>query len=214
MNPDLIRNYKPRDVIYSQDDLDSYIPAAVIILIHKRSDKVLFMLRSNRLEKHRGQVGLPGGHIETGESPRAAALREALEETGLHPDSVEVIGEIDRLQTFTKFFIHTFVGYWDQAEPLEADPREVEQLFEVPLSYLLDEKNCRREVWTRGELSKEIYFWDYDGFTIWGVTGEILSFLYRIIKGVDLSSILPVSESRMEEFAGGIPREDGNHPGH
>ena len=91
------------------------------------------------LKDHAGQVSLPGGRLADGESVAEAALREASEEVGLTPESVEVIGTLDRFLTGTGFTITPVVGIVaDPTFVATPDPREVAGVFEVPLTLILD----------------------------------------------------------------------------
>ena len=199
LNPELLKNiegYTPSDLIYNPDK--KLTPAAVMILIHRRSQEVLFIVRSEHVGKHRGQIGLPGGKVESSETPLEAGLRESREEIGLRPDSIEVIGPIDRLQTITDFLVHPFVALWEQEEPLVLDKREINATFSVPLEFLLNPANIRREYWERNLEGRDVFFWQFHEHMIWGVTGDILESLYRVIKGESLKDILDLSPSRMD----------------
>ena len=198
INLDTIKQYRPGSIIF--DSTIELTPASVMILIHRTRNTVLFIERSNTVKTHRGQVGLPGGSIEKSESPLEAAYRETREEIGLEQNAIEVVGEIDALQTNTDYLVYPFIGLWETDERLVKDEREVSDIFEVDLEFLLDHTNCRRESWSLNGFFMNMFFWEYNGHTIWGVTGLILATFFRIIKGKELIELTPLSESREKDL--------------
>ena len=107
---------------------------------------LLFTRRTETLARHSGQMSFPGGRSEAGDfSPVETALRETFEETGIAPGFVTVAGYLDRYLTGTGFDIQPVVGVLAEGFTLKPDPREVAQVFEVPLAFLLDPANRRRE---------------------------------------------------------------------
>ena len=131
--------------------------------------------RAAHLKDHAGQVSLPGGRITTGESPAAAALREAHEEVGLAPASVEVIGSLDELLTGTGFTITPVVGFVSDAEFVAVpDPREVAGVFEVPLAVILDRGAMSAGYFERHGSRFLTYELLYGGRRIWGATAAVL----------------------------------------
>ena len=195
---DAFRAYEP--AIVSTDGPASLKPAAVLIAIQERTQGVLFVQRSEDLRAHGGQIGFPGGRIEAGEQPFAAALREADEEVGLASESVQYVGALDPMSTFSGYLIHPFVSTWNQRAPLVADGAEIESHFEVPADFLLEPENCRMETWTRDARERELFFWEYEGRTIWGVTGELLAAFFKIATGQPLASLALRAPSRQDEF--------------
>ena len=101
-------------------------------------------LRTEDLRHHAGQVSFPGGRIEAGDAdPVAAALREAHEEIGLAPAKIEPLGYLDPFDTISGFHVYPVVARIDPGYRPVRDPREVADVFEVPLDYLLDASNIR-----------------------------------------------------------------------
>jgi len=159
-------------------------PASVLVPIvtHGAGLTVLFTQRTAQLRAHSGQVSFPGGRAEPGDaSPQFTALRETHEEIGLAPERVEVLALMPEYLTRTGYRVTPVVGL--VAPPLELvpDPREVDEVFEVPLAFLLDPANHQRE--TRELAGKTVGFWvmQYQRHRIWGATAGMLVNLYRML---------------------------------
>lgn len=151
-------------------------PAAVLIPVVGDSEPfVYFTRRSDSLRHHAGQISFPGGRVEARDtSIRAAALREAQEEIGLHPAAVQVLGELPPYRTGTGFVITPFVGWVAPGTTVLADGREVAHLFGVPLIHALDHRQFRLHRRERDGREYDVYSIDYDGHHIWGATAGIL----------------------------------------
>ena len=166
------------------DLLDSPLrtPAAVLVPIVRRGDgrSVLFTRRTDDMRTHAGQVSFPGGRIEDGDDgPVAAALRETEEETGIARALIRPIGFLDCFETISGFGVTPVVAEVDGGYRLMPDPREVAEVFEVPLAFLLDRANLlRSEIDWRGR-RREIFEYGYDGRRIWGATAAMLVNLLR-----------------------------------
>ena len=160
-------------------------PAAVLIGLVGRSDGPALLLtqRTDHLRDHAGQICFPGGRIEAGDAgPTAAALREAEEEIGLDPERVGVLGELPTYRTITGFRIHPVVGWVSLPFTPRPDPYEVAEVFEVPLHFVLDPENHRRQSYRRGALTRGYYVLPYQGRFIWGATAGILVNLARVLR--------------------------------
>lgn len=152
-------------------------PAAVLVGVVERPSgpTVLLTRRTEHLRDHAGQISFPGGRIEPGDaSPAAAARREAEEEIGLDPATVEVLGELVPYDTVTGFRIHPVVAWLQPPLGLRLDPFEVAEIFEVPLRFVADPANQRRHSYRRGALTRGYYVLYYQGRFIWGATAGIL----------------------------------------
>ena len=159
-------------------------PAAVLLGLIERPAglTLLFTERSLDLKDHPGQVSFPGGRIETGDDgPVAAAIREAEEEVGMDRCLISVAGCLDDLLTVTGFLVTPVVAFVDSAYRPVADGREVAEVFEVPLNYLLDERNIRTTRRERLGTRIRVYEVDYEGHRIWGATASILVQFLTII---------------------------------
>jgi 8-oxo-dGTP pyrophosphatase MutT (NUDIX family) len=155
-------------------------PAAVLIpVIDRRMPTVLLTQRTAELASHAGQVAFPGGKIDpSDESPVAAALREAREETGLAPTLVEPIGYLDLYLTFSGFRILPTVARVKPDFTLAINPREVVETFEVPLEFLMTPENHQRKTRDWNGLQRDYYAIPFENRYIWGITAGILRNLY------------------------------------
>jgi 8-oxo-dGTP pyrophosphatase MutT (NUDIX family) len=159
-------------------------PAAVLVPLIDRPDEltVLFTQRTSHLAHHAGQVSFPGGHIEPQDGgPTETALREAEEEVGLDRRRVNVIGHLDTYITRTGFMVTPVVGVVTPPFDLKPDPHEVAEIFEVPLSFLLNRENHQRCTAEFEGVTR--YFWaiPYGRHFIWGATAGMLINLCEIL---------------------------------
>jgi 8-oxo-dGTP pyrophosphatase MutT (NUDIX family) len=160
-------------------------PAAVLVgLVDREGGPALLLTqRTEHLRDHAGQICFPGGRIEPDDaSAAAAALREAGEEIGLDPARVAIIGQLPPYQTVTGFRIDPVVGWISPPFELRPDPYEVAEAFEVPLHFVLDPENHRRQSYRRGPVTRAYYVLPYQGRFIWGATAGILVNLARVLR--------------------------------
>ena len=187
-SPDLSPESLPRGD-HDLNDRDMYpalplVSAAVLVPIvtHPAGLSVLFTLRTPHLSAHAGQVSFPGGRLEPGDADEAAAaLRETAEEIGLRQDRIRLVGRLDTYVTRTGFRIYPLVGFVTPPLALVPDPQEVADVFEVPLDFLIDPANRRRE--SRLYQGRERFFWaiPYDGRYIWGATAGMVVNLSELL---------------------------------
>lgn len=159
-------------------------PAALLIALLPAEDgpRILLTRRTDHLKDHAGQIAFPGGRIEPEDpDPVAAALREAEEEIGLDPRRVEVLGQIARYRTRTGFSIHPVVGWVEPPATFRPDPFEVAEVFDVPLAYVLDPANHRRDAIERDGRRREFWVVPWQNRYIWGATAGILVNLARLV---------------------------------
>ena len=161
------------------------VPAAVLVPIvaHPDEPAVLLTLRSPRLSSHAGQVSFPGGRIEDGETPEAAAVREAAEEVGLDPRLPELIGRLPEHRTGTGFHVTPVVALVPPPLALSPDPAEVAEAFELPLSTVLDPAAPERRSGEFRGRRREFWVWPHERHYIWGATAAILVNLARVLRG-------------------------------
>jgi 8-oxo-dGTP pyrophosphatase MutT (NUDIX family) len=155
--------------------------AAVLIPVVDRGPEatVLLTRRADRLKSHSGQVAFPGGRIDPEDaSPEAAALRETVEEIGLEADFIEIIGRMPDYVSGSGFRIAPVLGVVRPGFMLTINEDEVDDAFEVPLSFLMDPANHRRESRVWQEQERFFYTMPYGERYIWGVTAGIIRTLY------------------------------------
>jgi 8-oxo-dGTP pyrophosphatase MutT (NUDIX family) len=163
-------------------------PASVLLALLDRSSgpTVLFTERAAHLKDHAGQVSLPGGRLAPGETAAEAALREAYEEVGLEPATVDVIGSLDGFLTGTGFTITPVVGIVNNAQfAAIPDPREVAGVFEVPLTIVLDRTAMNVGYFERHGSRLLTYELLYGGRRIWGATAAVLRNFQDVILDED-----------------------------
>lgn len=156
--------------------------AAVLVPIVTRPEElsVLFTRRTAHLRAHSGQISFPGGRIEEGDaSEQAAALRETHEEIGIAASSIEVIGRLADYHTRTGFRVTPVVGLVAVPFALRVDAHEVDEVFEVPLSFLLDPANHQKHSREFQGRQVEYYAIPYQDYYIWGATAGMLVNFYR-----------------------------------
>jgi 8-oxo-dGTP pyrophosphatase MutT (NUDIX family) len=160
------------------------IPAAVLVPIvaHAEGLSVLFTKRTASLRSHSGQVSFPGGRAEPGDAdPEHTALREAEEEIGLPARRVEVLGRLPEYFTRTGFRVMPVVGLVQPPLELVPDAREVDEVFEVPLGFILDPRNHQRATREVNGRTVGYYVIEHNDRTIWGATAGMLINLYRML---------------------------------
>jgi 8-oxo-dGTP pyrophosphatase MutT (NUDIX family) len=156
------------------------IAAAVLVGLVLRVEglQVLLTRRNDGMRHHPGQVSFPGGRMETDDAdPAAAAIREAGEEIGLMPGQITPLGYLDPLATITGFRVLPLVAVITPDYVARPDPREVAEVFEVPLAYLLAPENLLRIAIDAGGRPRQVLeFVDRGmlGQRIWGATASIL----------------------------------------
>lgn len=155
-------------------------PAAVLIAITDRPRPgVILTVRHEDMRTHAGQIAFPGGRIEPGEEPVAAALREAHEELLLDSSSADVVGTLDPYRTVTGFVVAPVVAVVRPDLPLTPHEHEVADWFEAPLAWLLDPANQHlRSALFQGR-ERHYYEIEWEGRRIWGATAAMIVNLSR-----------------------------------
>lgn len=151
-------------------------PAAVLLpLVFRAEAHVLLTQRTHLLTLHAGQVAFPGGRAEPSDvSLVETALRETQEETGIDPAFVTVAGFLDAYETGTGYAILPVVGLLSEGFALAPHAGEVAEIFEVPLSFLLDPDNKKMQSREFQGRVRSFYSFTYEGHYIWGATAAML----------------------------------------
>lgn len=156
------------------------IAAAVLIAVTDRPRPgVILTVRREHLRTHAGQVAFPGGRVEPGEEPVAAALREAHEELLLDPALVETIGTMAPYRTVTGFVVTPVLGIIPPDLPLQPHEHEVADWFEAPLDFVLDPANQRRVSALFQGQTRAYYEIVWNNRRIWGATAAMIVNLSR-----------------------------------
>ena len=162
--------------------------AAVFLLLFERNGEyyIIFTKRTAHLKFHKGQISFPGGAFDEEDGTLLnTAFRETFEEIGLPREGIEVLGELDDIVTFTSRYIVTpFVGFLKHPPvgSYKINRYELEEVIEVPLSVLLDERNFREELHEYFGQTVTVYFYDYNSHVIWGATAIILKQFLDLLK--------------------------------
>ena len=151
--------------------------AAALLCLYPVSGGIAIPLtiRAATLARHAGQISLPGGATDPGETPVQAALREASEEIGLDAASVRVLGELTPIHVLVSgFTLHPVVGVTDVRPEFVPAPGEVDQVIEVRLEELQDASRVRTGTRDRDGTPVEYSYLDLCGHQVWGATAMIL----------------------------------------
>lgn len=156
--------------------------AAVLVPVVDDGDdaRVILTQRTATLRKHSGQIAFPGGSIDPQDgSPEQAAIREAEEEIGLAPHFVDPVGRLPTYFTTTGFRITPVLSVVRPGFDLKPNPTEVDDIFEVPLSFLMNEVNHQRSSRMFDGMERHFYLMPFEERNIWGVTAGILRTMYE-----------------------------------
>ena len=161
-------------------------PAAVLVAITDRPDPGLHLtVRREHLRSHAGQVAFPGGRLDPGEDAITAALREAEEEIGLPRDAVILLGTADPFRTVTNFIVTPVVGLVAPDLALSPHEHEVADLFEAPLSFVLDPANQHAMTAEFQGATRTYYQINWQGHRIWGATAAMIVNLSRRLDALE-----------------------------
>ncbi|MBU6448026.1 MAG: CoA pyrophosphatase [Rhodospirillales bacterium] len=184
MKAEVLRAAFPQGFAYRNLQQGRLRAAAVLVALEP-GNGVWLTRRSTRMTAHPGQVSFPGGKIEPYDvTPEAGALREAQEEIGLEPARAEILGRMDDYVTGTGFHIAPVVALVPEKVALLPATEEVEELFVLPFSVLLNpEYPARRRAVGQVGL-REFWVWPHEDHVIWGATAEMLYRVAMRLRGV------------------------------
>ena len=167
--------------------------SAVLIPIYCSAQDELHVIltrRSAMMKHHTHEVSFPGGNQEPEDQDLwATAIREAHEEIGLNPELPRFVGTLDSFVTVgSNSLVTPFVGILDTVPALEANPREVEEIIDVPLAELLNPDIFREEIWQwQDGKSRPVFFFELIGDTVWGATASMLRQFLVVLLSIDQS---------------------------
>lgn len=161
--------------------------AAVLVLLYPLEGEtgLILTLRHHALKAHSGQVSLPGGGLDAGETPLEAALREGWEEVGVPAEAPEVLGILTDLYIPpSDFTVTPVVAALEERPPFRHQPAEVAALIEVPLAMLLDPGVREQAVWRLRGADVQVPFFALNGYEVWGATAMMLAELAVVLEEV------------------------------
>jgi 8-oxo-dGTP pyrophosphatase MutT (NUDIX family) len=173
------------DIIAKRETAGKVTKAAVLIPLLLKEDgiSVLLTQRTNHLRDHAGQISFPGGRMDPqDQDPNDTALRESEEEIGLDRNRVEIIGHLPQYLTVSGYSVTPVVGLVQAQAEYVLDEFEVADVFEVPLSFLLDPANHQVRLWQSEQGGRRFYSMPYKNRFIWGATAGMLRNLYHLLK--------------------------------
>lgn len=161
--------------------------AALLLVWSENGDpNVLLTVRSPDLPSHRGQVSLPGGAVDPGETLEEAARREAREEVALDAPDLRILGRLSPLHIpVSGFALYPIVASLDALPALTPSPREVARILSVPLEALADPGRVVVETWERDGHAYRVPLFRVAGETVWGATAMVLAELLAVL-GIDV----------------------------
>jgi 8-oxo-dGTP pyrophosphatase MutT (NUDIX family) len=181
--------------------VEAQTPAAVIIPVFERDGEpwMVFTRRTQHVKHHKGEISFPGGARDDSDDDLAAtAVRETVEELGIDPDQIDIVGELDDYPTFvTNYLVTPFVAMIPEQHSFAHSEREVHEVIELPVREMADA--MRTEDWSDRGRPFPMYFYETRGYTIWGVTGHILQRFLSIA-----GEALGVGAVEVDDFDGRI----------
>ncbi len=168
-----------------QADRPGFRQAAVLLPLYQNEagPHLVLTKRTDLVPTHKGEISFPGGGFEEADGDLlGTALREAREEIGLQPEDVGIVGRLDDTATVTsRHVVRPFVGFVPSPYPYHLEPFEIERLIHLPIAALLCGAPFREEVWEREGRPVTVFFYEYDGDTVWGLTARILKQFVEVV---------------------------------
>jgi 8-oxo-dGTP pyrophosphatase MutT (NUDIX family) len=185
------------------NSITKFTQSAVMILLVEENGEtyILFEKRALTMRNQPGDISLPGGRIEEGESPREAAIREAEEELNISRDDIEFIGDMDYFISPYNTIIYPFVGKLNDNVNINPSKDEVDHVFKVPIKFFQQNEPLCHDVELKPQFEKDYpfhlihagedykfiirryhqYFYLYEDYVIWGFTAQIIKSFIDII---------------------------------
>lgn len=180
-----IRAFEPFRPV--DDSVDGKPPSAVLVPIVETTNglELLLTRRSWTMRNHPGQISFPGGRMDPEDGELVVtALRETEEEVGVDRSLIEIVGELDRLTTVSSpAYIAPYIGVLKDRPTLTVSEVEVDDVLYVPIAELLDPAIYRQEIWTIGDRTASITFFELQGDTLWGATARMVRNFLETITG-------------------------------
>jgi 8-oxo-dGTP pyrophosphatase MutT (NUDIX family) len=158
-------------------------PSSVLLLLFSENDELFVCLikRPSNMKHHAGQVAIPGGRIDSGETPLETALRETWEEIGVTADKIKILGSLSELFVdVSGFLIHPFVGWLKEKPIFKTNPAEVEKTLLFPLFQFRNKLDETELETVSGKLKVPCFH--FEGEVIWGATAMILAEFYDAVE--------------------------------
>jgi len=180
--------------LFQDRTLKKMRPASVLIALIKQSDNkwhVIFTKRAKHLKNHAGEICFPGGKFEEKDlNLQITALRETNEEIGLVNQDLNIIGKLPSQITISQFYVTPYVAILENENRLNLseliiDKNEVEEVFTVPLDYLIDSKNQKVVQQKIKDVSFSYHSIEYNDYIIWGATARMLVNLSKLLNKQD-----------------------------
>ncbi|MEJ5202537.1 MAG: CoA pyrophosphatase [Anaerolineales bacterium] len=164
----------------------SYRRAAVLVplVLVENNWHLLFTRRTEEVQYHKGQVSFPGGAAEPRDrSIEHTALREACEEIGVRPRYVRVLGQLEPVTTISQYLVTPVVGRVKWPLVMKPAPDEVSRIFTIPLEWLAERSNWEERPYELpdGNIHQVIFFREYDGELLWGISAKITLMLLKLL---------------------------------
>ena len=169
-----------------EHELSTVKLSSVLLLLFHEGERlyICLMKRPSTMRHHPGQISFPGGKVEKEDvSAEMTALREAREEVGIDPSSIEILGKLSDLYVeVSKFSIQPFLAWADKKPYFILNSGEVEELILFPISDFVTEETISETELETFSGTLRVNYYTYKGEVIWGATAMILSELFEILK--------------------------------
>ena len=182
---EMARNFRSRAEITAPPTARS---AGVLMLFYPKNEEwhlAFIRRRAHEKDPHSAQIGFPGGKYEDQDGTlMQTALREAMEETNVAPDQVEMLGPLTSLYIpVSNFEVHPYVGFTTSRPDFIPQEEEVDDIIEIPVSYLL-QPDCIQttDLKVRDYLLKNVHCFKYENHIIWGATAMMLNELVSVVR--------------------------------